>query len=108
MLTVGEQIDLDELSGWFIDHGYKRVEVVELPGEFGRRGGIFDLYSPDADAPYRLELTWTKSSSRLHGDDRSLFGGFEKLAQTWQHLDPEINEDKLKRFLEDEKALRID
>src|SRR5947207_15596210 len=30
---------------------------------------------------YRLELTWTKSSSRLHGDDRSLFGGFEKLAQ---------------------------
>ena len=27
-----------------------------LPGEFSRRGGILDVYSPDAEAPYRLEF----------------------------------------------------
>jgi transcription-repair coupling factor (superfamily II helicase) len=55
-LRAGEPVDLDELSNWLVEHGYKRVDAVELPGEFSRRGGIFDVYSPDADAPYRLEL----------------------------------------------------
>jgi transcription-repair coupling factor (superfamily II helicase) len=66
ILKVGEQVDLDELSGWLLDHGYKRVEVVELPGEFGRRGGIFDVYSPDAEAPYRLEFFGDEIDSVRH------------------------------------------
>src|SRR5262249_6905629 len=32
------------------------TEAVELPGEFSRRGGILDVFSPDAEAPYRLEF----------------------------------------------------
>ena len=55
-LRTGEPIDVDELSTWLVEHGYKRVDAVELPGDFSRRGGIFDVFSPDADAPYRLEL----------------------------------------------------
>jgi len=55
-LTAGEVVDLDELSHWLLDHGYRRTDAVELPGEFSRRGGIFDVYSPDAEAPYRLEF----------------------------------------------------
>jgi transcription-repair coupling factor (superfamily II helicase) len=55
-LRVGEQIDPDQLSAWLVDHGFRRAEAVELPGEFSRRGGIFDIFSPDADAPYRLEF----------------------------------------------------
>ena len=27
-----------------------------MPGEFSRRGGILDVFSPDAEAPYRLEF----------------------------------------------------
>ena len=46
-------IDLEELARWLVDAGYRAADVVELPGEFSRRGGIFDVYSPDADAPYR-------------------------------------------------------
>src|SRR5437763_854034 len=45
VLRVGEQIDIDELSRWLFERGYKRGDVVELPGEFSRRGGIFDVYS---------------------------------------------------------------
>src|SRR5262249_45419021 len=56
VLNVGAAVDLDELSAWLLDHGYRRTDAVELPGEFSRRGGIFDVYSPDAEAPYRLEL----------------------------------------------------
>jgi transcription-repair coupling factor (superfamily II helicase) len=55
-LHVGEAIDLDELAHWLVEQGFKRVEAVELPGEFSRRGGIFDIFSPDAEAPYRLEF----------------------------------------------------
>jgi transcription-repair coupling factor (superfamily II helicase) len=55
-LRVADQIDPDALSAWLLEHGFRRAEAVELPGEFSRRGGIFDVFSPDAEAPYRLEL----------------------------------------------------
>jgi len=56
VLQVGETLPPDELVGWLLDHGYQSREVVELPGEFSRRGGILDLYSPDAETPHRLEF----------------------------------------------------
>jgi transcription-repair coupling factor (superfamily II helicase) len=55
-LRAGETIDLEELTSWLVAHGYRHTDAVELPGEFSRRGGIVDLFSPDADAPHRLEL----------------------------------------------------
>ncbi len=56
VLRAGEQVDPDELARWLVDHAYQRVDAVELPGEFSRRGGILDVYPPDAEAPYRLEF----------------------------------------------------
>ena len=32
------------------------MDIVEMPGQFTRRGGIFDVYSPEADRPVRIEL----------------------------------------------------
>lgn len=55
-LQVGKLIDLETFLPWLIEHGYKRVDAVELPGEFSRRGGILDIFSPDAEHPVRLEL----------------------------------------------------
>ena len=63
VLRTGESLDVDELSAWLVDHGYKRTDAVELPGEFSRRGGIFDVFSPDADAPFRLELFGDEAES---------------------------------------------
>jgi transcription-repair coupling factor (superfamily II helicase) len=56
VLRQGETVDPEELIAWLVDHGYRHGEVVELPGEFARRGGIVDLFSPEADAPHRLEF----------------------------------------------------
>jgi len=36
--------------------GYRRVEVVSAPGEVSRRGGIVDIFPPDAEEPVRIEL----------------------------------------------------
>lgn len=55
-LRVGATIDLDEIGVWLVTNGYKRVDAVELPGEFSRRGGILDIFSLDADDPVRLEF----------------------------------------------------
>src|SRR5438552_5335006 len=55
-LRVKEQVDPDVLAAWLVEHGFKRTEVVELPGEFSRRGSVLDVFSPDADAPYRLDF----------------------------------------------------
>ncbi|HEY3787557.1 MAG TPA: transcription-repair coupling factor, partial [Urbifossiella sp.] len=55
-LAVGEVIDPSDLAVWLVDNGYKRVEAVEYPGEFSRRGGICDIFPPDAADPVRLEF----------------------------------------------------
>jgi transcription-repair coupling factor (superfamily II helicase) len=36
--------------------GYRRVDTVSGPGEVSRRGGIVDIYPPEADEPVRVEL----------------------------------------------------
>jgi hypothetical protein len=54
---------------------------------------------------WRASKPYIDRERMIHGDDKTLFAGFEKVVADWQHLDPEITDDKLKRFLENEKAL---
>ena len=35
--------------------GYHSTDVVEMPGEYALRGGILDVYSPEAERPVRIE-----------------------------------------------------
>ena len=55
-LTVGEEIDPDELLDWLIGRGFDRVPALEAPGEFSMHGGIVDLFPPDALDPIRIEF----------------------------------------------------
>jgi transcription-repair coupling factor (superfamily II helicase) len=55
-VAPGEVVDPDELARWLVENGYKRVDAVEYPGEFARRGGILDVFPPDAADPVRLEF----------------------------------------------------
>src|SRR5207244_12265554 len=36
--------------------GYAKADVVEMPGEHALRGGILDVYPPEADRPVRIEF----------------------------------------------------
>ncbi len=56
VLRTGQIVDADELAQWLVEHGFQPQSAVELPGEFSRRGGIFDLFAPEWDYPVRLEF----------------------------------------------------
>src|SRR5439155_20447673 len=55
-IAAGETVDPSELAEWLVANGYKRVDAIEYPGEFARRGGICDIFPPDAPDPLRLEF----------------------------------------------------
>ncbi len=55
-LRRGEEIDLESLVLHLTSVGYTAMDVVEMPGQFTRRGGILDVYSPEADRPVRVEF----------------------------------------------------
>jgi transcription-repair coupling factor (superfamily II helicase) len=52
----GEAIDIDPLLRHLNTVGYISTDVVEMPGEYALRGGILDLYPPEADRPLRVEF----------------------------------------------------
>ncbi|KAB3531872.1 transcription-repair coupling factor [Alkaliphilus serpentinus] len=53
---VGESINLDRLNEIFLHQGYKRVDMVEVRGEYSIRGGIIDVYPASEELPFRIEL----------------------------------------------------
>jgi len=55
-LAVGDTLDTDELTAWLVAQGCTSTTAIELPGEFSLRGGILDIFSPEAENPVRIEL----------------------------------------------------
>src|SRR5271156_6334120 len=56
MVRRGETLDTEPLLRHLNTVGYASTDVVEMPGEYAIRGGILDVYSPEADRPLRIEL----------------------------------------------------
>src|SRR6202522_696228 len=52
----GESFDLEKLLEHLNTVGYSSTDVVEMPGQYAARGGILDVYSPEADRPVRIEF----------------------------------------------------
>jgi len=52
----GDTFDTDPLLRHLNTVGYTSTDVVEMPGEYALRGGILDVYSPEADRPVRVEF----------------------------------------------------
>lgn len=55
-LSSGERINSDGLMRWASEMGYQRVPLVFEPGTVAQRGGVIDLFPPDADDPIRIDL----------------------------------------------------
>src|ERR1700682_4736902 len=49
VLRRGETLDPEPLLRHLNTVGYTSTDVVEMPGEYALRGGILDVYSPEAD-----------------------------------------------------------
>lgn len=55
-IATGQQMDPDGLSGALAASGYEHASLVTRVGEFSRRGGIIDFFSPAQEHPVRMEL----------------------------------------------------
>ena len=55
-LKTGEGEGPEALEPRLLACGYRRSDMVEGPGQFSRRGGILDIFSPGAERPIRCEF----------------------------------------------------
>jgi transcription-repair coupling factor (superfamily II helicase) len=53
---IGGAIEREVLTGGLLRLGYRRVSVVEIPGEYSIRGGIVDIFSTAYAEPLRVEF----------------------------------------------------
>jgi transcription-repair coupling factor (superfamily II helicase) len=54
-LRVGQTLRIGSLLNDLVGFGYQPVAVVEEPGSFAQRGGILDVFAPNAAQPVRIE-----------------------------------------------------
>ena len=56
VLRCGEGQGPEAVEPQLLRCGYRRSDMVEGPGQFSRRGGILDIFSPGANQPIRVEF----------------------------------------------------
>jgi len=71
-LKAGQAVAPEDVECRLLRCGYVRREQVEAPGQYARRGGILDLFTPALDAPVRMEF-W--------GDEIDSMGVFDTETQ---------------------------
>ena len=71
-LEAGGSYAIEDVEDALLRCGYARCEQVEGPGQFARRGGILDFFSPADPEPVRVEF-W--------GDDIDSMGRFDVSSQ---------------------------
>jgi transcription-repair coupling factor (superfamily II helicase) len=51
-----ESFSVEDLLAHLNTVGYAVADVVEMPGQYAVRGGLLDVYSPEAERPVRIEF----------------------------------------------------
>jgi len=70
-LKVGDDLPLEEVIAHLQSIGYERREPVEMVGEYSLRGGILDVFSPEAAKPVRIDLFGDQVESMRRFDPES-------------------------------------
>ncbi|ULN34219.1 transcription-repair coupling factor [Mycolicibacterium smegmatis] len=74
-LTVGAEMEFEDVVARLVDLSYTRVDMVGKRGEFAVRGGILDVFPPTAEHPVRVEF-WGDEISEMRAfaiaDQRSI------------------------------------
>ncbi len=72
ILSRGDTLILEDIPAVLQTGGYKRVSLVEEPGDFSLRGHILDIFPPTEATPLRLEMS---------GDDIESIRRFDPASQ---------------------------
>lgn len=74
-LSVGAEMEFEDVVARLVDLSYTRVDMVGKRGEFAVRGGILDVFPPTAEHPVRVEF-WGDEISEMRAfsiaDQRSI------------------------------------
>ncbi|MDO4869445.1 MAG: transcription-repair coupling factor [Bacillota bacterium] len=62
-ITRGQDVDIEALRNKLALMGYERTAAIESRGEYSIRGGIVDIFTPEGEYPYRIELFDTEVDS---------------------------------------------
>ncbi|MEO8725341.1 MAG: transcription-repair coupling factor [Acidobacteriaceae bacterium] len=87
----GEELDLESLIERLHLIGYAPSDVVDMPGQYARRGSILDVYPPEADRPFRIDF---------FGDEVESIRRFDPQSQRTQPSGAQIDEAVLLPFTE--------
>jgi len=82
-LQTEGKLSPEDAAAWLVDNGFERVERVDLPGQFARRGGIVDIYAPLAIPSTPSTLSTSLGTSALGAGGKSVSdeqGGAESQA----------------------------
>ena len=55
-INLDTEISFNDLQKKLVNMGYKKVESVDVVGEFSKRGSIVDIFSPLSEKPVRLDF----------------------------------------------------
>ncbi|MDD5426191.1 MAG: transcription-repair coupling factor [candidate division Zixibacteria bacterium] len=55
-IKKGEEVNIEELVAKLLNLGFRSVRLVEEVGDFARRGGLIDIFTPGSEAPVRVEF----------------------------------------------------
>ncbi len=55
-LDQGTSMDRGQLLNLLEEYGYERQDIISSRGEYARRGGIVDVFSPWEENPFRIEF----------------------------------------------------
>ncbi|NWG34933.1 MAG: transcription-repair coupling factor [Chloroflexi bacterium] len=55
-LSINQTVQPDALTHQWAEIGYQRVNTVLEPGQFSKRGGILDIWTPAESLPVRMEF----------------------------------------------------
>ena len=65
---TGDSLDLESLSVFLSHNGYSRASTVMEQGDFAIRGGLIDIFPPNAKNPLRIDL-WGDTIDTIHAFD---------------------------------------
>ena len=81
-MREGQPFDLNKVLASWVGLGYEAAAVVEVAGQFSRRGGIIDIWPPNLRKPLRIELSGDEVDS-LRSFDPSTQRTIARVPQTW-------------------------
>ncbi len=55
-ISVGKEIDREELINSLLRSGYRKNDIVEKPSDYSVRGAVIDIFPPTESNPFRVEF----------------------------------------------------